>query len=150
MLLAGVLMLTNVSLSYTQTPNVTTLSYQAFDQLATVYRSGGSAPSLLSGFNSALALIEAARVERTRGNTANALALEDQARSIIQRISSQIPAAQQQAAQQSYLKLQIFVVSGAMVVALLTLVFYGSIRVWRWYEKEKLFEMRIIADETKD
>lgn len=149
-LLALILILTNVSLSYTQTPDVTTLSYQAFDQLATVYRSGGTTPDLVSRLNSALSLIEAARVDRAKGNTSNASTLEDQARSIIEQLSNQIPAAQQQAVQQSNLRVQTIFGAGAFVVGLLTFCFYGSLRVWRWYEKEKLFEMRILGEETKD
>ncbi len=150
MLLALILILTNVSLSYTQTTDVTTLSYQAFDQLAAVYSSGGTAPDLVSRLNSALSIIEAARLERAQGNTSNALALEDQARSIIQQLSNQIPAAQQQAVQASNLRVEIVLAGSVFVVALLTFCFYGSLRIWRWYEQEKLFEMRILDEETKN
>jgi hypothetical protein len=150
MLLLLILILTNLSLSYTQTPDVTTLSYQAFDQLAAVYRSGGSAPPLVSRLNSALSLMEAARIERAQGNASNASALEGQARSIIEQLSNQIPAAQQQAVQESDLRVQIVIGGAVFVIGLLTFCFYGSLRIWRWYEKEKLFEMRILGEETKD
>lgn len=149
-LLALILILTTLSLSYTQTPDVTTLSYQAFDQLTTVYRSGGSTPDLVSRLNSALSLIETARNERAQGNASNASTLEAQARSIIGQLSNQIPAAQQQAVQESNLRVQTIFAAGAFVVGLLTFCFYGSLRVWRWYEKEKLFEMRILGEEAKD
>ena len=150
MLIALFLILANVSVSYTQTPDVSTLSYQAFDQLATVYRSGGTAPDLVSRLNSALSLMEAARAERAQGNASSASALEDQARSIIEQLSNQIPAAQQQAVQQSNLRVEITIAAAIFVIGLLTFCFYGSLRVWRWYEKEKLLEMRILGEETKD
>jgi len=150
MLIVLCLILTNVSLSYTQTPNVSTLSYQTFDQLAAVYRSGGSAPDLVSRLNSALSLMEAARIERAQGNASNASVLEAQARSIMEQLSNQIPAAQQQAVQASNLRVQTTIGGAALVVGLLTLCFYGGVRVWRWYEKEKLLEMRILGEETKD
>lgn len=150
MLLVLVLMLTNVSLSYTQTPDVATASYQAFDHLAAVYSSGGSTPDLVSRLNSALSLIETARIERLQGNVSNASTLEDQARSIIVQLSNQIPAAQQQAVQEANLRAETVVGAGALVVGLLTFCFYGTLRVWRWYEKEKLFEMRILGENTKD
>ncbi|GEM_PF-3102417 len=150
MLIVLFLVLTNVSLSYTQTPDVSTLSYQAFDQLATVYRSGGSAPGLVSRLNSALSLMEAARIERAQGNASSASALEDQARSMIEQLSNQIPAAQQQAVQESNLRVEITIAGAVFVVGLLTVCFYGSLRVWRWYEKEKLLEMRILGEETKN
>jgi hypothetical protein len=150
MLIVLFVILTNASVSYTQAPDVTTLSYQAFDQLATVYQSGGSAPNLVSRLNSALSLMEAARVERAQGNASNASALEDQARSIIAQVSSQIPAAQQEAVQVSNLRVETTVAGAVFVVGLLTFCFYGCLRVWRWYDKEKLLEMRILGEETKD
>jgi len=150
MLIVLFLALANVSLSYTQTTDVSTLSYQAFNQLASVYRLGGSAPDLVSRLNFALSLMEIARLERAQGNAGDASALEGQVRSMIEQVSNQIPAAQQQAAQASNLRVQTTIGAGALVVALLTLCFYGSIRIWRWYEKEKLFEMKIIADQAKD
>ena len=150
MLIVILFILTNASLSYTQTPDVNTLSYQVFNQLATVYRSGGSAPDLVSRLNSALSLMEAARVERAQGNASSASALEDQARSIIGQVLTQIPAAQQQAVQESNLRVEITTAGAIFVVGLLTFCFYGGVRVWRWYEKEKLLEMRILGEETKD
>ncbi len=149
-LIALVLILANVSISYTQTTTVTALSYQAFDQLASVYSSGGTAPNLVSKLNSALSLIEAARVERSKGNTSNASALEDQARSIIAQVSNQIPAAQQQAVQLSNLRVEVTIAGAVFVVGLLTFCFYGCLRVWRWYEKEKLLEMRILGEPAKN
>jgi hypothetical protein len=150
MLVVLLLILTNISLSYTQTSDMSTLSYQAFDQLAVVYSSGGTAPNLVTRLNSALSLMEAARVERAQGNASNASALEDQARSIIAQVSSQIPAAQQQAVQVSNLRVETTIAGAIFVVGLLTVCFYGCLRVWRWYEKEKVLEMRILGEETKN
>jgi hypothetical protein len=150
MLIALFLVLTNVAPSYTQTTNVAALSYHAFDQLSAVYSSGGTAPNLVSRLNSALSLIETARIERAQGNATNASALEDQARSIIAQVSSQIPSAQQQAVQVSNLRVEVTIAGAIFVVGLLTVCFYGCLRVWRWYEKEKLLEMRIVGEETKN
>lgn len=145
-LLACVVILTAVTPSRTQTTDVSTLSYQAFNQLASIYRSGGSAPSLVSRLNLALGLIEDAHAKRAQGDEAGALRLEDQARSILNQMPPEITAAQQQALHDSTLRTQFTYGEAALVVALLTLGFYGGLRIWRWYEKEKLYEMRILAE----
>jgi hypothetical protein len=69
---------------------------------------------------------------------------------MIEQLSNQIPAAQQQAVQESNLRVEITIAGAVFVVGLLTVCFYGSLRVWRWYEKEKLLEMRILGEETKN
>jgi len=135
--------------AHSQATDETALSYQAFNQLAAVYRSGGSAPSLLSRLNSALALIADANVKRAQGDTPDSLALKGQARTIIQQLLPTIPAAEQQAAQATRLRTQWMIVEGAVVVFLLTIAFYTCLRIWRWYEKEKLYEMRIVAGKTE-
>lgn len=149
-LLAGIIILTIAQPSHSQAADVSALSYQAFNQLALVYRSGGTAPGLVSRLNVALGLIENAHLKRAQGDTANAVRLEDQARSIIEQLSPETIAAQQQAVHDSTLRAQVAYGEAALVVALLTVGFYGSLRLWRWYEKERLYEMRILGEETKD
>jgi len=145
-LLACVVILTTITPLQTQTTDVSTLSYQAFNQLASVYTSGGSAPSLVSRLNMALSLIEDARTKRAQGDSASTLRLEDQARTILNQLPRDIRTAQQQALHDSTLRAQATYGEAALVVALLTLCFYGCLRIWRWYEKEKLYEMRILAE----
>lgn len=94
----------------------------------------------------ALGLIEDARTKRAQGDSASALRLEDQARTILNQLPPDIRTAQQQALHDSTLRAQATYGEAALVVALLTLCFYGCLRIWRWYEKEKLYEMRILAE----
>ncbi|MGA2973273.1 MAG: hypothetical protein ABSE39_11730 [Candidatus Bathyarchaeia archaeon] len=149
-LLAAVIILTIAQPSHSQVADVSTLSYQTFNQLASVYRSGGTAPGLVSRLNVALGLIENARIKRAQGDTANAVRLEDQARSIIEQLSPETIAAQQQAVHDSTLRAQVAYGEAALVVALLTFCFYAGLRLWRWYEKERLYEMRILAEKTEN
>ena len=134
----------------TQTSEVSTLSYQAFDQLAQVYRSGGTAPNLVTQLNTALALIEEARVKRAQGDAGGAIGMENQARTIIGQVSSGISVAQQEAVHNSTSRAQTTTVEAVLVVSVSTAGFYASLLIWRWYEKEKLFEMKILAEETKN
>lgn len=105
---------------------------------------------MVSRLNSALALIAEARTKRTQGDEANALILEGQARTILEQVLPEIAPAQQEALQAMRLKTQTLSAEGALVVFLLTIAFYGCLRTWKWYEKEKLYEMRIVAKEIKD
>ena len=134
----------------TQTSNdLPTLSYQAFGQVADVYRSGGQAPVLVDKLNQALALIQEAQFKKSQGDEANAVKLEDQARSTMAQIMSEVPAAQQKAALDSTTRTIVVVASIPVVVAASTLIFYVTLRTWRWYERMKLFEMRIVVGEKK-
>lgn len=136
--------------SNSQAQDVSTLSYQAFNQLAVVYQFGGSAPTLVARLNSALALIAEARTKRTQGDEPNAIILEGQARTILEQALPEIAPAQQEALQATRLKTQTLSAEGALVVLLLTIAFYGCLRTWKWYEKEELYEMRIVAKEIED
>ena len=126
-----------------------TLSYQAFGQVADVYRSGGQAPVLVDKLNQALALIQEAQFKRSQGDEANAVKLEDQARSTMAQIMSEAPAAQQKAALDSTTRTIFVVASIPVAVAASTIIFYIALRTWRRYEKMKLFEMRIVVGERK-
>jgi hypothetical protein len=143
------LLLINVATpARTQTSEVSGLSYQAFQQLSRVYTSGGSAPQLVRQLNTAITIIEDARIKVIQGDTVTATRLENQARSIINTISPEITAAQQAAIRNSTSTAEFTIAEASLVVAVSTLGFLGTLLVWRWYEKEKLFEMKIIAEET--
>lgn len=129
----------------------TALARQAFGDLASIYRSGGSAPELVAKLNVALELIQEARSKRLSGDEAGALALEEKARVAISEVLSEIPAAQEKAQRESTNKAFTVILYVPVVVALSTFVFYAALKTWRWYEKTKLFEMRIVEKkEEKD
>jgi len=130
--------------------NLVDLSYQAYTQLASVYRSGGQAPDLVARLNSALDMIQDARVKRAQGDITNANRLEDQANSTIQSVLAAIPAAQEQAARNSTIRIVTTVALIPVVVALSAFTFYATLRTWRYYEKMKFYEMRIVEKKTED
>ena len=132
----------------TQTTELSTLSYKTFDQLAQVYSSGGTAPGLVAQMNNALGLIEEARVKRVQGDTVTATQLENQARALITQMTPQVSAAQQEAVQNSTSRIEVASVEAALIIGISTVAFYGSLAIWRWYEKEKLFERKIVAQES--
>jgi len=129
---------------------ITGLSRETFGRLAEVYNSGGDAPGLVSRLNRALELVQEARLKRLSGDEAGALALEEQARVSISEISDEIPAAQQQARQRSMVRALTVLVSVPVVVAVSTFIFYVALRAWRWYDKAKLFEMRIVEKRKEE
>jgi len=123
---------------------LTDLARQAFSQIAGIYRSGGSAPELVAELNSALELIREARYRRLGGDESGALVLEEQARLALSDIVDKIPAAQQKAQHEATIRTIMVIVYVPVVVALSTFIFYVALRTWRWYEKSRLFEMRIV------
>lgn len=127
----------------------TTLSYQAFGQLSKVYQSGGQTMDLVAKVNSALGMIQEARMKRAQGNTADAMRLEDGARSIIHSVLAAIPAAQEQARSDSASRELTVAALIPVVVVLSTLIFYAALRTWRYYERLKLYEMRIVEKKTE-
>jgi ABC-type enterochelin transport system substrate-binding protein len=134
-----------------QNANLTASSYQAFSQLAQVYRSGGTAPDLVAKLNVAITKIQEAQVARGRENVTGAVSLEEQARSAIAEVENAIPAAQASAQQQSATRTLFVAATIPVAVFISAFIFYASLRTWRWYEKEKLFEMRIVEKkETED
>ena len=127
------------------------LARQAFTQLAGIYRSDGNAPELVAKLNVALELIQEARSRKLDGDEAGALALEEKARAAISEVLSEIPVAQERAQRESTQRTLTVLLSVPVVVALSTFIFYAGLRTWRWYEKTKLFEMRIVEKkEEKD
>lgn len=129
--------------------DATTLSYQAFSQLANVYRTRGQAPDLVAKLNDALGMIQEAQIKRAHGDITGANRLEDQAKSTIQSVLSAMPAAQDQAISASNMKTLTILASIPIIVVLSTLAFYAALRVWRYYEKLKLYEMKIVEKKTE-
>ncbi len=125
-------------------------SYQAFNQVAPIYRAGGQAPGLIDKLNAALSLIEEAHVRLANGDNASAVQLETEAQTILAGVISDIPDAQQAAAHETSTRFALVVGSIPVIVGLTTLLFYVGLRVWRWNEKIRLYEMRIIEKETED
>jgi len=129
----------------------TALARQAFARLAGIYRSGANVPELVAKLNVALELIQEARSMRLDGDEAGALALEEKARVAISEVLSEIPAAQEKAQSESTNRTLTVLLYVPAVVALSTFIFYAALRAWRWYEKTRLFEMRIVEKkEQKD
>jgi hypothetical protein len=134
-----------------QNADLTVSSYQAFSELAQVYRSGGTAPDLVAKLNVAVAEIQEAQVARGQGNFSGAASLEQQARSTIVEVENAIPTAQASAQRESTARTLFVVATIPVAVFVSTFIFYASLRTWRWYEKHKLFEMRIVErKETED
>jgi hypothetical protein len=134
-----------------QNADLTVSSYRAFSELAQVYQSGGTAPDLVAKLNVAVAKIQEAQVARAQGNVKGAAGLEQQAGSAIAEVEGAIPAAQASAQQQSATRTLFVVATIPVAIFVSTFIFYASLWAWRWYEKEKLFEMRIVEKkETED
>lgn len=140
---------TETSPSPTQNDAVA-LSYEAFNQLARIYSAGGETPDLVARLNTALGLIQEAHVRLANGDNASAVQLDDEAQSILARVISEIPNAQQAAAHQTSTRFIIVIGSVPVIVSLTTLSFYVVLRIRRWDEKTRLYEMRIIEKELED
>lgn len=149
LIVLAILALMILSPAFTQTSDVATLSYRSFVQLAQVYKSGGSSPSLVDQMNDALTLIEMAHEKGRQGDVANATKFENQARTIMNVVSPEIAIAEQQAVQNSTSRTQSNFADAALVVGVLTLGFYAGLIGWRWYEKVSFFEMKIVEEDTK-
>lgn len=133
----------------TQNNDTTDLSYAAFRQLVAVYRSGGQAPNLVAEMNSALSMMEEAQNRRSQGDINDANRLQNEAASTIQSVLSAIPAAQEKAASDSAKKVLTVVALVPVGILALTLIFYATLRTWRYYERLKLYEMRIVEKKAE-
>ena len=98
----------------------------------------------------ALTQIQEATILRAQGNVTGAIKLEGQAQSAITDVEKAIPAAQSKAQQDSTSRTLLVIASIPIVVIISTLIFYVALRTWRWYERAKLFEMRIVEKKTED
>jgi heme/copper-type cytochrome/quinol oxidase subunit 2 len=95
-------------------------------------------------------MIQDARVKRAQGDVTDANTLDNEAGSMIQSVLAAVPAAQQEATRDSTIRTITTVALIPVVVALSTLIFYATFRTWRYYEKMKLYEMRIVEKKTED
>jgi hypothetical protein len=134
----------------TQGANVTSSSFQAFNQLQQLYEMGGTAPDLVVKLNVAIAQIQEAKILRAQGNDTGAASLEQQAQSAITVVENAVPAAQLKAQQESASRTLLVLAFIPVVVVVSTLIFYAALRTWRWYERAKLFEMRIVEKKAED
>ena len=125
-------------------------SYEAFNLLARIYSAGGETPDLVARLNTALGLIQEAQVRLANGDNASAVQLDNEAHSIIAKVISDIPNAQQAAAHQTSIRFIIVIGSVPVIVSLTTLLFYVVLRIRRWDEKTRLYEMQIIEKELED
>lgn len=134
-----------------QTPiDPTTLSYEAFSHLQQIYRSGGQAPDLLARLNVAIGMIQDARIKRTQGDILGGKSLEVQATSAIQSVLNAAPESQQAASQGATVRTVVTLATIPVGVVASTAFFYVILRTWRYYERMKLYEMRISEGQTKD
>lgn len=123
------------------------LTYQAYSGLAHVYQTGGRADELVSMLNSALNLIEEARVKRMQGLEVEAAELDEQANALIQQVLALTPGAQDQASRVATEKTIITLALIPVAVSLSTVAFYLGLRLFRRYERAQLFEMEIVEKE---
>ena len=130
--------------------DLTVLARDTFAEIAAIYQSGGEPRELVDKLNSALGLLEQARLERLNGDVTNALKLEESAREMILEITGDIPAASEKAKRESTMTILKVLASIPVAVGLSTFAFYTGLKIWRWYEKTKLFEMRIVEKKKKD
>lgn len=134
-----------------QSPNdPTTLSFQAFSNLQQIYRSGGQAPDLLARLNVAIGMIQDARIKKTQGDIPGGKTLEEQATASIHSILNAIPESQQAASQQATIRTVVTLALIPVGVITSTVFFYVILRTWRYYERMKLYEMRISEGQSKD
>lgn len=126
------------------------MSYDVFNQLAHIYSAGGEASDLVAKLNTALGLIQEAHVRLAKEDNASAVQLIDEAQSLIATVISEVPSAQQAAAHQTSTRLIIVSVTVPVIVSLTTLLFYVVLRIRRWDEKTRLYEMRIVEKELED
>lgn len=130
--------------------DITALSFHVFSEIAQVYHAGGEAPELVSELNTAIALVQEAKMERLSGNETGAFALEGKAGSIIADVLAAVPAEQQRAQVQSLNRKISVIASIPPAVGLSTIIFVVGLKIWRRYERSKLFEMRIIEGKSAD
>lgn len=132
-----------------QGSDLASLSYEAFTRLSALYQVGGNSSTLLTQMNTALEQIQEARVKTALGQTAEAQALQDQARSALEKIVTEAPAVQQKA-QLEATRRSIVVLSFIPIsVVISTVASYLAVRAWRRYDRSRLYEMRIV-EENKD
>lgn len=146
--LAGIVVLPHVVIGQAAS-DALPLSYRVFVPLQQIYEIG-QAPALVDKLNKALELIGEADSSHLRGDDATAAILDEQAKTMMNEISSETPSAQE-AVQREAASRTFFVVAIIPVaVVLSTLGFLVVLMVWRWYERMRLFEMRIVVGKKEE
>jgi uncharacterized membrane protein YhaH (DUF805 family) len=100
--------------------------------------------------NEAIHLVQQSRLESLIGNRTGASALDDKARSIIDDVLTAAPAAQQKAQSESQIRTITVIALIPLAVLLSTVAFVVALRIWRDYERSKLYEMRIVEGKARD
>lgn len=126
------------------------LSYQAFNGIVAVQKAGGNVSNLVGRLNVALGLIQEGRVKRAQGDSAATMRLEEQAHSTLGGIIDEAPIAKQSAEHESFTRALLVFISAPLIAVFSTFVFYAALQAWRWYDRAKLFEMRIVEKKTED
>jgi len=143
-----------VSISATQvnsqSGDTVALSYQAYGEIAAIYRSGGRAPDLVAKLNTALEMLHSAQLKSAEGDDQGATALENQARTLLNQVIAEVPLAQQQAKQEVVSQTLSLLLIIPVTAIVSTLAFYVALSTFRWYEKMKLFELRIVEKDAED
>jgi hypothetical protein len=124
--------------------DVQSLAFQAFTGLADVYKRGGEAPDLVAKLNMAIDLIQQAQMKRNAGDGAGAAALDEEARTQLTKVISEIPAAQQDADRATANRTLTTILLIPISVVISTFIFYVALRTWRGYEKLRFYEMEIV------
>jgi hypothetical protein len=125
-----------------------TLVREAFHRIAVVYASGGEAPDLVAKLNFALDLIQDARLKRMTGDEQGASLRETQARKVIIDVMNAAPAAQERAQHEATNRAWTVLASVPVTIAVSVFLFYLALKTWRWYEKTRLLEMRIVEKKS--
>jgi hypothetical protein len=152
LLVIAIVLVVSVSVTQvnSQSSDIVALSYQAYSEIATIYRSGGQAPDLVAKLNTALDMLHSAQLKHDEGDEQGATMLENQARTILDQVIAEVPPAQQQAKQEVVSETLSLMLTIPVTAIASTLVFYVALSTFRWYEKMKLYELRIVEKETED
>ena len=134
-------------IGFTQSPSdAYVLSYTVFSQLQAANSPGIS--DLVSKANVALDLLHDAVVKRSRGDNEGAIQSEESARDILQGILNQMPLRLQQVEAESRISTMLVAVGAVLTVVASTGIFVVMLGGWRWYEKQKFYEMVIVEDKS--
>jgi hypothetical protein len=131
------------------TSDTVQISFGVFTGLQQVYKVG-QAPSLVEKLNRALELIGEAESSRLHGDEATAARLDEQAKTIMSDITSEIPSAQEATQRDAASRTLFLVVLIPVTVIVSTFGFSVALVTWRWYERMKLYEMRIVVGKKEE
>jgi hypothetical protein len=130
--------------------NLIPSTYQAFSKLAEVYAKGGQASELLAKLNLALEYIQQTESSQSKGDQAASTVANEKARTLLADLTSEISSAQQESERNFQIRALVVIASVPLVVLIASLTFYESLRVWRSYERRRLFGMKIVEKKIED